>query len=492
MEGSQTLHDFKIPLTSRKDRKTLWTPAISHRTQSYPGTPGTRSAGSATSFFFPAAAVPEELVRLRNRVQPLKDENKVLKEENKVLSAALGEAKMQGAELQSAKADLARVQKSLGIALCSNENYASQVGELQGLVASSRGRVRSLEDEVTSSRSWVRSLEDEVTFLRGELVVAVEERLCDEVILGGREEEIAALRTDLAKLEAERAALGNKLEETERSILIEHKRGFLKAARQARLLAPGSDFSAMHVEKVIRFGKLVKEDDVEESSSENAFVISGTQQEELVRLRNRVQPLKDENKVLKEENKVLSAALGEAKMQGAELQSAKADLARVQKSLGIALCSNENYASQVGELQGLVASSRGRVRSLEDEVTSSRSWVRSLEDEVTFLRGELVVAVEERLCDEVILGGREEEIAALRTDLAKLEAERAALGNKLEETERSILIEHKRGFLKAARQARLLAPGSDFSAMHVEKVIRFGKLVKEDDVEESSSENAFV
>ncbi|XP_029124823.1 uncharacterized protein LOC114915030 [Cajanus cajan] len=132
--------------------------------------------------------------------------------------------------------------------------------------------MQSLEDEVTSSRGQVRSLEDEVTFLKSELVTATEERLRDEVVLGSREEEIAAQKVDLSKLEVEKAALERRLEEVERSIVVEHKRDFLKAARQARLLAPGFDFSAMHVEKVIRFGKLVKEDDVEDSSSENASV----------------------------------------------------------------------------------------------------------------------------------------------------------------------------------------------------------------------------
>ncbi|XP_029127064.1 uncharacterized protein LOC114915866 [Cajanus cajan] len=121
------------------------------------------------------------------------------------------------------------------------------------------------------------------------------------------------------------------------------------------------------------------------------------QQEDLVRLRGRVRPLRDENKVLREENKVLSAALGEAKLQGAELGAARGDLARVQKSLEIALCLNENYASQVGELQGLAASSRSRVRPLEDKEMSSRGRVRSLEDEVTSLKSELVTAAEKRL-----------------------------------------------------------------------------------------------
>ncbi|XP_029125316.1 uncharacterized protein LOC114915175 [Cajanus cajan] len=214
------------------------------------------------------------------------------------------------------------------------------------------------------------------------------------------------------------------------------------------------------------------------------------QQEDLVRLRGRVQPLRDENKVLKKENKVLSAALGEAKLQGAELRAARGDLARVQKSLEITLRSNENYASQVNELQGLATASRGRVRFLEDEVTSSRGRVRSLEDEVTSLKSDLVVAAEKRLCDEVVLSGKEDKVAALRVELGKQEAERAVLEKKLEETERAIVVEYKRGFLKVARQARLLAPGFDFSAMHVEKVVRFGKLVKEDDLEDSSSENA--
>ncbi|XP_020227889.1 uncharacterized protein LOC109809074 [Cajanus cajan] len=168
------------------------------------------------------------------------------------------------------RGDLARAQKSLEIALRSNETYASQVGELQELFAFSRGRARSLEDEVTSSRGQVRALEDVVTSLKGELAAAAGERLRNEVVLGGREDEIASLRAELAELTAEKAAVEGRLAEVERSVVVEHKRGFQKAARQARLLAPGFDFSSMHVEKVIRFGKLVKEDDVEDSSSEDA------------------------------------------------------------------------------------------------------------------------------------------------------------------------------------------------------------------------------
>ncbi|XP_029128799.1 membrane protein of ER body 1-like [Cajanus cajan] len=64
-----------------------------------------------------------------------------------------------------------------------------------------------------------------------------------------------------AKVELER-----KLEGTERAILYEHKKGFLKEARQARLLASGVDLSAMHVEKEVRLGKLVKEDDLPDNS----------------------------------------------------------------------------------------------------------------------------------------------------------------------------------------------------------------------------------
>lgn len=164
------------------------------------------------------------------------------------------------------------MQKSLEIVLRSNKAYASQVGELQELAASSRGRVRLLEDEVTSSRGRVRALEDVMTSLKGELVAAAEKRLRDKVLLGGKEEEVASLKVDLARLEAERAVLEKKLEETEQSLVIEHKKGFLKATRQAKILSPGFDFSAMHVEKVVHFGKLVKEDDVEDNSSDNASV----------------------------------------------------------------------------------------------------------------------------------------------------------------------------------------------------------------------------
>lgn len=68
-----------------------------------------------------------------------------------------------------------------------------------------------------------------------------------------------ALKADLNQLADAKAELERKLAETERAVLFEHKRGFVKAARQARLLAPGVDLSAMHVEKEVRFGRLVKE-----------------------------------------------------------------------------------------------------------------------------------------------------------------------------------------------------------------------------------------
>ncbi|XP_020231043.1 uncharacterized protein LOC109811659 [Cajanus cajan] len=199
----------------------------------------------------------EDLAKLKGRVQPLREENKALKEENRALAGALGDAKLQNeAELQATRRELERVQKSLEIALRSNETHAAQVSELQELANSSRGRLRALEDEVTS--------------LKVDLVVAAEKRLCDKVLLGGKEEEVAALRVDLSKMVAEKEELKKKLEGTERAVLFEHKRGFLKASRQARLLAPGVDLSAMHVEKEVRFGKLVKEDDLQDSSSENA------------------------------------------------------------------------------------------------------------------------------------------------------------------------------------------------------------------------------
>ncbi|XP_020223443.1 fibrous sheath CABYR-binding protein-like [Cajanus cajan] len=146
------------------------------------------------------------------------------------------------------------------------------------------------------------------------------------------------------------------------------------------------------------------------------------QQEDLAKLRGRLQPWKDANKILREENKALSVAVGEARRQEVKLRSARGDLARVQKSLEIALRSNEAYASQVGELQELVAFSRSAARSLEDEVTSSRSQVRALEDVVASLKGGLAAAAEERLRSEVILGGREDEIATLKAKLAELAA----------------------------------------------------------------------
>ncbi|XP_029129836.1 uncharacterized protein LOC114916694 [Cajanus cajan] len=190
-----------------------------------------------------------ELESARSRVQPLE-------EENQALGAALGEAvKKNEAELQAAKRDLARTQKSLEIALRANEVYAAQVGELQEVANSSRGRVRSLEDKVSA--------------LKVELAEAVERRLCDEVLLGGKEEEVVALRVDLDKMTAAKAGLERKLVETKRAVLVDHKRGFVKEARQARLLAPGVDLSTMHVEKEVQAGWLVKEDDLPDSSSEN-------------------------------------------------------------------------------------------------------------------------------------------------------------------------------------------------------------------------------
>nr|KYP40150.1 DNA topoisomerase 2 [Cajanus cajan] len=96
----------------------------------------------------------------------------------------------------------------------------------------------------------------EVTSLKADLVVVAEKCLCDEVLLGGKEEEVTALRVDLAKMAEAKAELEKNLVDTERAVLFEHKRGFLKVARQARLLAPGVDLSAMHVEKELRFGKL--------------------------------------------------------------------------------------------------------------------------------------------------------------------------------------------------------------------------------------------
>ncbi|XP_029130128.1 coiled-coil domain-containing protein 57-like [Cajanus cajan] len=212
----------------------------------------------------------QELAKVKGRLQPWKEANKILREDNKALTAALDEAKRREAELRTARSDLARVQKSLEIALRSNEAYASRVGELQGLAAFSRARARSLEDEVTSSRDQVRVLEDVVASLKGELAAAAEERLRSEAILGGREDEIAALRVELVELAAGKAAVEGRLVEMERSVVAEHKRGFQKAARQARLLAPGFDFSSMHVEKVVRRGRIVSEDDVNDSSSENA------------------------------------------------------------------------------------------------------------------------------------------------------------------------------------------------------------------------------
>nr|KYP40621.1 Flavonoid 3'-monooxygenase [Cajanus cajan] len=134
-------------------------------------------------------------------------------------------------------------QKSLEISLRANEVYDAQVGELQEIANSSRDRVRSLEDEVSG--------------LRADLAEVAERRLCDEVLLAGKEEEASALKADLDQLAAMKAALEMRLVETERAALLEHKKGFVKAAHQARLLAPGVDLSAMHVEKEVRAGRLV-------------------------------------------------------------------------------------------------------------------------------------------------------------------------------------------------------------------------------------------
>ncbi|XP_020209468.1 cortactin-binding protein 2-like [Cajanus cajan] len=164
------------------------------------------------------------------------------------------------------------------------------------------------------------------------------------------------------------------------------------------------------------------------------------QQEDLAKLKGRVQPLREENKALKEENRALAGALGDAKLQSeVELQATRRELERVHKSLEIALRSNETHAAQVSELQELANSSRGRVRALEDEVTS--------------LKVDLVVAAEKHLCDEVLLGGKEEEVVALRVDLSKMATEKAELEKKLEGTKRVVLFEHKRGFLKVTSKA---------------------------------------
>ncbi|XP_020232373.1 uncharacterized protein LOC109812746 [Cajanus cajan] len=186
-----------------------------------------------------------ELKSARSRVQPLE-------EENQALGVALSEAvKKNEAELQATRRDLTRTQKSLEIALRANEVYASQVGKLQEIANSSRGRVRSLEDEVSG--------------LKADLAEAAKRRLYDEVLLAGKEEEASALKADLDQLVAAKTALERRLVETERAILLEHKKGFVKAARQARLLAPVVDLSTMHIEKEVRAGRLVKEDDLPDS-----------------------------------------------------------------------------------------------------------------------------------------------------------------------------------------------------------------------------------
>nr|KYP60869.1 hypothetical protein KK1_023283 [Cajanus cajan] len=153
----------------------------------------------------------------------------------------------------------------------SSQLTASEVAAVENLKALPRPLDVKLILSLESSLHRERGLESEYPlFLKGELVSVTEERLHDAVIIGSKEEEIAAQGVGLSALEAENVALKRRLEEVERSLVVEHKRGFLKAARQARFLAPGFDFSSMHVEKVVRFGKLVREDDIEDSSSDNA------------------------------------------------------------------------------------------------------------------------------------------------------------------------------------------------------------------------------
>ncbi|XP_020223039.1 uncharacterized protein LOC109805394 [Cajanus cajan] len=156
--------------------------------------------------------------------------------------AELERARKGEAELQSLKKDLSKTQKSLEIVVKANEAYVAQVGELVEVA-------KFAKDVVEFSRTQVQSLEEENSTLKAELGEAAEKRLCDEVLLVGREEEIGALKMDIDVLTSSKKNLEERLLETEHAVVVEHRRGFAKAVRQAKLLAAGVDLSAMHIEK---------------------------------------------------------------------------------------------------------------------------------------------------------------------------------------------------------------------------------------------------
>ncbi|XP_029130629.1 uncharacterized protein LOC114916993 isoform X2 [Cajanus cajan] len=177
------------------------------------------------------------------------------------LQGELEKAKKDEAELQTLRRDLSKTRKSLEIALEANEVYTTDVGSLQEVA-----KVCKAEAEI--ARSWVLSLEENAV-LKADLGEAAERRLCDEVLLAGREEEIGSLKMDLDVMTFEKRNLEKRLNETERAVVVEHRRGFAKAVRQARLLAGEVDLSAMHIDKGVRGGQLVNEDDLSESASED-------------------------------------------------------------------------------------------------------------------------------------------------------------------------------------------------------------------------------
>ncbi|XP_020205335.1 golgin subfamily A member 6-like protein 7 [Cajanus cajan] len=241
----------------------------------------------------------QELAKVRGRLQPWKEANEILREDNKTLSVALDEAKRRESELRTARSDLLRVQKSLEIALRSNEAYASRVGELQELATFSRARARSLEDEVTSSR----------------------------------DQGIDTVRLDHVSASADMDSLWSVGVTAERFF----PQGMLSSEDQGLIdrigLEDSFDAAQVMLQRVIgivshwnpKWGQ--QREDLAKQQQELAKQEQelAKQEQELAKVRGRLQPWKEANEILREDNKTLSVALDEAKRRESELRTARSE-----------------------------------------------------------------------------------------------------------------------------------------------------------------------
>ncbi|XP_020226775.1 synaptonemal complex protein ZEP1-like [Cajanus cajan] len=163
-------------------------------------------------------------------------------------------------DLGQEKKKLAETIKAFEISIRSNKSYSAKVEELLSKVKVMEREKEENEKECTKLREKIEEKEKTMLDLQEEIQRLTEQnKACQEVIAADVER--------VTELDSKNKSLNEELQTTELHVISEHRKGFAKAFRQTRVIAPEVNLQELNVNKDVFDGKLVNKDDLPEDVS---------------------------------------------------------------------------------------------------------------------------------------------------------------------------------------------------------------------------------